>query len=434
MIDLKGHKVEDVIVYNDVCEMLGIEPVKATNTRKKHMKDIEQYMKLEQVGRGKWKIVEIYDSVQQREDKRGKSESSQKALKENRGHKPSFFHEDELQLAILWTLGSKYYESVKNEDSSLIFIPKNEMHIQLGLCNEYFNTLYRNRYYYCKLGKLDERQTAIDKWKVDLAFDLNSNYTDINNDMQRQVITAFNQLQRKKVLEFTYWKAYNDGKRDILFTDEHMKVFLVTREETFKWWNEKHPKKVRETIGDIYKLTQVEISEFEEELKRRLRETKEFKGLTYYFSCYKTLFVISSIKRELKKQGFEVGDGADDFSHAYIENMTYTVIKINNKFIQRHVERIDKFCDEQRTKLEQYETELENYYKQIEQQHRRGFGKRIGRPSKPKDVDIVLYDEPYADVLDILFLGLKLIEELTKEQRVLMQGIEHCIKVNTTIE
>lgn len=65
-----GIKVDDVIIYDDVCKILDVEPSKATNTRNKHMKDVSQFMKLEKVKRGKFLVVEIYDSVRERDDKR----------------------------------------------------------------------------------------------------------------------------------------------------------------------------------------------------------------------------------------------------------------------------------------------------------------------------------------------------------------------------
>ena len=434
-------KIENLTVgttyknWKALCEALEVEP-KSGSYKQKQERDFKQYFNWEKQGQ-KITVTEIYNEVQEREDKRkdnGKSEASKQALEQHRSHRPSFFDEDELQLAILWTLGTKYYESIRNEDASLIFIPKNEMHIQLGLCNEFFNTLYRNRYYYCKLDKHDKRETGIDMWKVKTAFDLYNKYSNIDSDMQRQVITAFNQLQRKKVLEFCYWKAWSNGMKEQLFTDEQMKLFLAIREETLTWWNEEHKARVCETVGEIYgKLIPKEIKAFEEEFKNRLNKTKDFKGLKYYFSCYKTVFAISSIKRELKKRGFEVGVNSTDFNRAYIENMTHTVIKINSKFIQRHIERIDNLRDEQLARLEQYETELENYYKQLESQPKRVLGKRVAKEPKQPNISLTECSE-YSDVLDILFLGLKLIQELTDEQRQFMQGVEHCIEVNKNEE
>ena len=89
----ENYNVDDIITYSDVTEILNVEP-KTGNTRKKHMTDVQQFMKLEQVGRGKFKIVEIYDSIQERDDNRGKSENSQQAIKKHNEENAVFTGED----------------------------------------------------------------------------------------------------------------------------------------------------------------------------------------------------------------------------------------------------------------------------------------------------------------------------------------------------
>ena len=414
--------------WKALCEALGIEP-KSGGYKAKQEKDFRQYFNWTKEGQ-KIIITVVYDEVQERVDGRGKSEGSQKAIRENHHSQPSFFKEDELQLAILWTLGAKYYESIRNEESSLIYIPKNKMHVELGLCNEYFNTLFRDRHYYCKLNNNDVRETVFDLWKLRVAFDLNNKFSNIDGDMQHHVITAFNQLQRKKVLEFAYWKVWGDGVREQLLTDEQMKTFLDVREMTLTWWNEEHRNRVCETVGDVYKtLLPKEIKEFENKFKEALSKTEQLRGLKYYFSCYKTIFSISTIKRELKKHGYNVGITSQDFNNAFIENMANTVIRINSKFIQRHVERINKLRDCQIDKQNEYDKKITEYYEQLEKLDRRGFGRRKVEKPKAPNTDMV-EQETYEEVLDILYLGLKLLSELNEEQDGIMQGIEHCIKVN----
>ena len=420
--------------YQQLCEAFDLKPATG-NTKKKHMTTFEQYLKLEK--QGTWfLVVEKYGEVKEREDKRkdnGKNEASQKALAESDKGRKSFFKEDELQLAILWTLGSRYYEQRLTDDSSIIYIPKNKMHVHLGLCNEFFNTLFRNIYHYSKLNKNDERETAYDLWKVQVAFNSSTSreyHDNIDYEMQRHVITAFNQLQRKKVLEYSYWKAWSDGTKETLFTDEQMKLFLTMREQNLDWWNETHKNRVCKTVGEIYDtLTPKEVNEFETELKFNLSNTKEFRGLKYYFSCYKTFFSISAIKRELNKRGFNTGITMEDFNNAFIENMAETVERINDKFIQRQVERINKLREKQINDMQQYEEEIAKFYEYVEQHRERGFGKRsVKEPKMPKH-GLTEYED-YQEVLEILYLGLKLIEDLTAEQSGMMQGIEHCIEVN----
>ena len=415
--------------YQQLCDAFGFKPATG-NTKKKHMTTFEQYLKLEK--QGTWfLVVEKYGEAQERNDKRGKSEACIKASEEK-----SFFKPDEIQLAILWTLGSKYYEEQRMEESSIIYIPKNKMHVTIGLCNEFFNTLSRNAYYYSKLDKNDKRETVYDAWKVNVALNTYSNHNSVNYEMQNFTITALTQLQRRKVLEYSYWKAWSDGSKEMLFTDEQMKVFLTTRENCLEWWNEKHQNKQCATVGDVYSsLKHKEVKEFEEHLKDELATTKEFRGLHYYFSCYKTIFTIGAIKRELKKRGFDTGITAKDFNDAFIENMAEVVVRINSKFIKRHIDRIDGLRENQCKQFEEYEMKLDEFYKLMEnnRRERRGFGRHTVQEPKKPSTDIIEH-ENYKEVLEILCLGLKLMEDLTDEERATMQGIERCIESNKNRE
>ena len=414
--------------YQQLCDAFGFKPATG-NTKKKHMTTFEQYLKLEK--QGTWfLVVEKYGEVQERNDKRkdnGKSEASIEADEQRAIFKP-----DEIQLAILWTLGSKYYENKVKEDSSIIYIPKNKLHVELGLCNQFFITLFRNKYYYTKLRKDDDREIVYDAWKVNVAFNVNTKYHNLNDSMKDYTLTAFKQLQRRKVLEYSYWKAWSDGSKEMLFTDEQMKVFLSVREDTLTWWNETYSNKQCTTIGNVYgNLTPKEIKVFEEKLKELLRETKEFRRLQYYCSCYKTYFSIRAIKKELSRRGIEVGDTKADFDKAFIENMQDTIKRVNNRIINEQVKRIDKLRNEQFKKFEKYEDELNKFYEYVEQHKERGFGRQTMVEPKKPNCDLIDY-ENYKEVLEILYLGLQL--EMTLEQSGTMQGIEHCIESNKNRE
>ena len=91
MINLQNYKQNDIITYkDDICKILGVESATG-NTKKAHMKTIEQYVKLEQIGKGKgtkYKIVEIYDTPKEREDGRKDNTFTERHEQE------SFFKED----------------------------------------------------------------------------------------------------------------------------------------------------------------------------------------------------------------------------------------------------------------------------------------------------------------------------------------------------
>lgn len=77
--------VDDIVTYVDVTEVLEVKPTKGKG-RNTHMQTFEQYVLLEKIGRGKFKIVEIYNEPKIKEDKRkynGQSEGSKQALQKH---------------------------------------------------------------------------------------------------------------------------------------------------------------------------------------------------------------------------------------------------------------------------------------------------------------------------------------------------------------
>lgn len=419
-----GSKVK----YATLCEAFGVE--KKTGKQKQlQFKEFERHVKLEKDGTW-FLIVEKYDIPLEKEDKRkdnGKSEASQKALEENRSHRPSFFKEDELQLAILWILGMKAYRESDNYRENrryTRYIPCNELYVAVGLCNEYFTTLSRNKHYYCKTNKDDNREIVYDLWQVNMAFD------GVYDKMKRYSITAFTQLQRKKIVEFSYWKMWNNGRKDSLFTDEQMNVFVEKRQDALELWCDTH-NIFYGNVGDLYNnLTPKEAKEFEEQLLELLGEDELFKNIQYYCSCFKVFYSLRTIRRELVSRGFEIGKTKEDFEQAFLINMKDTVERVNNKFIELNEQRINKKRDEHIEKFECYEQEMVDYYAQFDGlivEERRSMGRRtIKKPNKP-NCDLADIDK-YNGTKEILHLGLQ--HELDETLDGLMQGVEHCIEVN----
>ena len=142
MVNLELLQVGTKVKYATLCEAFGVEK-KTGKSKQLQMKEFERYIKMEK--EGTWfNIVEIYSEPKEKVDGRkdnGKSEASQKALEENRHEQESFFSPDELQLALLWTLGLRAYSKNAGEKVFTTTIPQNELYVAVGLCNEYFNLL-----------------------------------------------------------------------------------------------------------------------------------------------------------------------------------------------------------------------------------------------------------------------------------------------------
>lgn len=78
--------------YKTLCEFLGVEP-KRGDSKKAQIKTFKQYFDFETQGH-KIIITEIYDSMQERDDNRGKSENSHQAIKKHNEENAVFTGED----------------------------------------------------------------------------------------------------------------------------------------------------------------------------------------------------------------------------------------------------------------------------------------------------------------------------------------------------
>ena len=160
-----GIKVGSFITYKDeICKVLNVEH-STGNTKKKHMKSIQQFMKLEPVGKGKglkYKVVEIYDSVRERDDKRklnGHFEKFNEILGDNRGHNPRTIPIDSLErfysvvhltefvketheMSLYEFIHSKAFALIENVDEDyLIRLTVSEIHNYGHLGNDYTQQL-----------------------------------------------------------------------------------------------------------------------------------------------------------------------------------------------------------------------------------------------------------------------------------------------------
>ena len=143
-----GLKVDDWITYKEeICYILGVEYSSRTNTKAKHMKDISQFMKLESVGKGKgqkYKVVEIYDSVQERDDKR----------KEN-GKQATLGFEGEV---LFHMIQCDLLRQNGQIDVHTNMMKQNDLSVALGLCSDLFKPLDDNKHLFTthKINKLND--------------------------------------------------------------------------------------------------------------------------------------------------------------------------------------------------------------------------------------------------------------------------------------
>ena len=443
MITLETNELQvgKVYSYRELCELFS-EKQATSDSKKAQLKrwacnfnwDYPINPKTKKPSK-KFRIVEVYDTPLEKVDNRkhnGKHENSLKSLEEHRHVQESFFEPNELQLALLWLLGYHGYTHGIDEDTAFtVMMPQHELYVAIGLCNDFFRMLSRDKHYYAKKSSTDEGEFHL--WMANITLD------GIYSDMRSKTMTAFNQLQRKKVLHYSYWKSYGTSTRkEIPFTDKQMKLFLSIRQDTFEWWEEVHPDRTVPNIGDVYmKLTPKEVREFEEKLLELLMRSGHFDGITHYSSCFKVTFDIRTIKRELSTRGYDTGETMLSFLSSYREGMQEVVSRVNNKFLERCDGVVASARKVHLEKWKEYERKALEYSEKHSQRQRRegvkGFGKTLKPVEPPKRVYVDLLDyEMYNKTIELVHLGISM--HLTMEQLSLLQGIEYIISVKKSTD
>lgn len=376
--------------WKALCEALEVE-AKSASYKQKQERDFKQYFNWEKQGQ-KITITEIYSAVQEREDGRKDNTFTERYEQE------SFFKEDELQLAILWTLGLRAYESGWKETTKQpAYIPSNELYIAIGLCNDFFKGLTANQHYYTTTNSKTDvnKEYYCYKYQADIAF------KGLYQDMKSKTITAFNQLKRKKLVDFAYWKQYRTVHGEIVpCTDMDMIAIHERRFDTMEWFNQNHRKQL-DNVGDLYtKLNHKEFKEAMEKLTELLKE--DIEDYDCYYSCFKVIYSLRAVRKELTNRGFDLGTTKQDFMLAFQESMKDVVARINKKFAERHIERIEKVRDEHIEKLATCESNET--------------GRQFGRCNKKQDSQFTAManDELYEQTKGLTLLAIQ--KDLTKEQ------------------
>lgn len=413
-MNLENLKTGERYKYKDLCLAFGFQPATG-NTKKKHLTTFEQYLNIEKDGT--WFMIhEIYDSPREREDGRKFNMFTEQHVQE------SFFTKDELQLAVLWILGIRAFNMPKQHEKTNGFcIPTKELYVAVGLCNEFYNMMAHNKFYYTKRRKEDDG--VFWKWQVDIAF------KHLYNDMKNRTITAFNQLQRNKVLEFSYWKCLAKSDGFVAFTDEQMDLFLEKRDEALDWWNSEHGVKYA-TVGKFYeRATTKDIKEFEHYLKVQMSMTGKFKDFRYYTSCFKVHYTLKSVQRELADRGYKV-DTKEEFMDSFRQSMEQVVARINTKFIERHEGYLIKERDKHFDTFYEYVDGLPEPVEVVDDEPRKGFGRvRKIEERTPKPPFHALTDsELYEETKEVMLLGMKLKDDLNEYEKATLQAIEFYIQ------
>lgn len=346
--------------YKDLCEAFGVEP-KTGNAKKAQFKTFEQYLVLEK--NGTWfTVVDFHEQVQERNDGRGKSEATQKALAESdKGRKPKFNYDDELQLMILLYLAKRTYaenlETGGKPNVKYFYnVGMSSLFIQSGLCsNFYHDVLCKDGYYL--LGSKRDVEKGIALYTKS---EFKEAFRDFYKHMQNDTRTALENLRKRKVLDYYEIKSWFDGQEWHPCNDEEMSLIIEAREDAIDWWNETHKKQIATTY-DLYNqwaLTPKEKDEVFEWMNKRLAET-----LSEDFICYTSTFKIfcseRAINRHLTKIGYgELIDNKElidkKINEVKQKNLDLQIERTLNKTRNKHIEALEKFYEQEPTVVERH--------------------------------------------------------------------------------
>lgn len=350
-----GIKVGDLITYKDeICSILKVEYSSRTNTKAKHIKDIQQFMKLESVGKGKgqkYKVVEIYDNVQERDDKRklnGHFEKFNEILGDNRGHRErtipidllhsiySFIHlteyaKKQCNMTLYDFIHSTAFALIDVDEDYLVEMSTENLFCQLGLCNGYSQQIMLN--------------------KVDLEYKHIDLLVGHDVEIVRIVLNNLYGSMRSKIL-------CDCAKKDKVIVCNDNLTYVATKfnkediaeveEQLVMKYNDTHSKKLLK-YGDIYnKLTNKERMSIQRERRELLSNE-----INDYSFDRNSIFINKTIKSDIESLCEHFGDlyeVSEKQFNAYYEQLKHDVF---SAFYDNEVERISKHYEPRLDELRQ---------------------------------------------------------------------------------
>lgn len=350
-----GIKVGSFITYKDeICSILKVDYSSQPHTKKKHMKDVQQFMKLEPVGKGKglkYEVVEIYDSVQERDDKRklnGHFEKFNEILGEKRHVQErtipidllhniySFIHlteyaKKQCNMTLYDFIHSTAFSLIDVDEDYLVEMSTEDLFRQLGLCNGYSQQIM--------LNKVDLEYKHID---LLVGHDVEIVRIVMNNlygSMRSKILCDC--AKKDKVIvcndNLTY-VATQFNKEDIAEVEEQ----LVMK------YNDTHNKKLTK-YGDIYnKLTNKERMSIQRERRELLSNE-----INDYSFDRNSIFINKTIKSDIECLIDNLGDlyeVSEKMLNEFYEQLKHDVF---SAFYDNEVERINKHYEPRLDELRQ---------------------------------------------------------------------------------
>lgn len=395
--------------WKELCATLEVEA--RTQGHKRHQeKEFKRYFNWEKQGQ-KITITEIFETPKDKEDGRKMNTFKEGTRHEN----PSFFTQEELPLALLWSLGLRAYRSGWKENTKhYAYIHANELFLSTGLCNEHYKFLNENSHKYAWSNKLGEQEQYCCKFQFDIAFG------DLYEDMKRRTTTALSQLHKKKVLDSVQWRLWMDSNYEShLMTDEEMFEFQEARADVVDWWNETNPNNQISNVIDIYngRLNHDDKTKCLNKLNYFLK-VRINKDLIGYYNCFRVFYSLRTIKRELIARGY-AKEELEDFESAYGKYMTNIIEGVNKKFLDRQINKIDDKRQKHKEVLQTWESEqVANSQKAL--------GRQSSIQTKDRPFSALVDDNIYSMTVNLATLGIKI--DLAKEEQTELFKIKRIVQ------
>ena len=323
--------------YKTLCEAFGIEPSRATDTRKKHMRTFEQYVKLEKE-KTWYTVIEIYEEPKEREDGR-----------KNNGDNAKIFKDDELKNAILSIIKEDLTNSIYNHvilDSYLFAYKLEDFAWSCGLVSSDYKDIVSEHSIidniYGKEAKkyVDSARRAMIKQITGVLTALKTEHLIINGSYGRIICYDFDVVDGQSVPQYriptSEELAIIDEKEKLTVewfnvTYQNIKGFFTVEKyaEIFKYYGTRKDVKISDITDYCYDLCRKEIANYKSH-KRRI-----------YVVCDRSMFEKVDLRHDV----------------IYYANQVNEVY--GNKMIENTITYADKKRADQKKEIEDTKNRIE---------------------------------------------------------------------------
>lgn len=310
--------------YKVVCEVLGVEPKKG-DSKKAQLKVFKQYFNWENQGQ-KWIITEIYEQPQEKQDGR-KDNTFVK-----RYEQPKMFDDNQIEkMVLLQFLRHFYSDKAYPVDEEFSYtMERINYFCSIGLCNNNYKEISGSRYtlttrdidwiddYYCHSKTFD------------LA--LGNSY----QSMQSKVLGSCYIIEPVVTVCLKFSKSFEYHTSSV----GEYQLIEDCKKQAIRNFNEKHNFNLNGSTDIHHKLSKKQKEELYDDMTELIRAN----GIPYFSHCVSS-FKITAKKEYVKERLMELGVTSIDTLDGVQNEIKLLRDEINQLFVTRQHERLDKAHD-----------------------------------------------------------------------------------------